>query len=195
VRLGAAVERRVRGSVLLVSANSCEVTRTGTGWVADSGLVMTAAHVVRAARDGRVQDANGTWHYAETVTVNSTYDVAMLRVRTLQAGALEFGRGTRGDSAVVFGHPGGGDLRMAPARIDDVDYLVTRGAAIAARHILVLDARLAHGDSGAPLVDTSGDVMGVVLSIGGKVAYALAADDAMTAIHELPRAAARVAPC
>jgi hypothetical protein len=45
------------------------------------------------------------------------------------------------------------------------------------------------------LVDTSGDVMGVVLSIGGKVAYALAADDAMTAIHELPRAAARVAPC
>src|SRR5262249_51741097 len=67
----------------------------------------------------------------------------------------------------LFGHPGGGDLRESPVRI--AEQIVARGTnithtAATEREVYVLAAVTAPGDSGAPVVDTSGRVVGVVFA-------------------------------
>jgi S1-C subfamily serine protease len=192
VSLPFAVAQRVRESIVLVSAESCAVTRTGTGWVADRGLVMTAAHVVRGTHDVSVRDAKGTWHRTDLVTVDPDYDIAVLRVHDLHVAPLAFGHAEEGETGVVFGHPRGGELREASARLEEITYENPLRASTIAERDYVVAARLAEGDSGAPLVDARGDVVGVVFGIRGQIAFALAADEAHTAMHRSRR---RTASC
>jgi S1-C subfamily serine protease len=79
----------------------------------------------------------------------------------------------------VFGHPGGGPLRIAPFEVGDV--VNARGFDIydenrIERDVLIIAAGLRPGDSGSALVDEAGQVVGVAFAIApddAGVAYAL----------------------
>ncbi len=65
--------------------------------------------------------------------------------------------GPVGDVGAVYGHPGGGPLQAAPARVGDE--ILAVGTDIyrtgsSRRHVYVLASKLAPGDSGGALVDT-----------------------------------------
>jgi len=67
----------------------------------------------------------------------------------------------------MFGHPGGGALREAPVRI--AEQIVARGTDIThtvetERNVFVLAATTAPGDSGGPIVDQAGHVVGVMFA-------------------------------
>ena len=103
----------------------------------------------------------------------------------------------------MLGHPGGGPLRAAAARIERV--VPARGTDIyrtsrVDRSVLVLAARLAPGDSGAPFVDGEGRVVGVAFAIDpghGSTAYALARSEleAVLAPVLTSTAAVHTGPC
>jgi S1-C subfamily serine protease len=89
----------------------------------------------------------------------------------------------------VYGHPGGGALRAAPARIAEI---VTAGGTDiyrtgrTDRSVFVLAAELAPGDSGGPLVDQEGRVVGVAFAIDpgqAGTAYALTGDELDAALE------------
>jgi S1-C subfamily serine protease len=91
--------------------------------------------------------------------------------------------GSEGEIGAVYGHPAGGPLQAAPARIGD--RIVAVGTNIyrtssSHRNVYVLAAKLAPGDSGGPLVDTKGDVIGVAFAIDpgrSGTSYALTDDE------------------
>jgi S1-C subfamily serine protease len=164
----AAVDARVRLSIVKVSGRACSQFQEGSGWVAKPGLVVTNAHVVAGEGATTVLTDDNREHDAVVVAFDKSRDIAVLRVEDLDAPALPRGDGDVGDIGAVYGHPGGLQLRVAPARI--AQEIIATGTDIyrtskSRRHVFILAARLNPGDSGAPLVNREGEVVGVAFAI------------------------------
>jgi S1-C subfamily serine protease len=163
-----AVNRTVTKSIVKVSGRACRQIQEGSGWVTTSGLVVTNAHVVAGEDDTTVEDSTGAEHDASVVAFDPVRDLAVLRVDELDVAGLPLGAGGVGDVGAVYGHPGGGPLRPAPARVGEK--IVAVGTDIyrtgsSRRNVFVLAASLAPGDSGGALVNTNGEVIGVAFAI------------------------------
>jgi S1-C subfamily serine protease len=164
----AGVDRTVRSSIVKVSGRACRQIQEGSGWVTTSGLVVTNAHVVAGEDDTTVEDSTGQEYDARVVAFDPVRDLSVLRVEGLDAAGLSLGAGGVGDVGAVYGHPGGGPLRAAPARVGEK--IVAVGTDIyrtgsSRRNVFVLAASLAPGDSGGALVNTTGEVIGVAFAI------------------------------
>jgi S1-C subfamily serine protease len=177
-----------------VTGRACSRIQEGLGWVAAPGRVVTNAHVVAGEDRTTVEDASGRQHVATPVAFDPVRDLAVLAVPDLDAVPLAVADADTGDVGAVYGHPGGGALRVAPARIGDE--IVAVGTDIyrtgeSRRRVYVLAASLAPGDSGAALVDTAGRVIGTAFAVDpGREAtgYALT-DDELRAAIEAPAGA------
>jgi S1-C subfamily serine protease len=189
--LPAAIDKQVQQSVVLVSGTACNEIQEGSGWVASPGLVVTNAHVVAGEQDTTVKDQDGVEHDATVVAFDPRRDVAILRVPTLRAPPLTLAHGSKGETAAVYGHPGGRGLTVAPARIGDE--IIASGTDIyrnpnnTPRHVYVLAAGLHPGDSGAPVVDLKGRVVGVAFAIDPAhltTAYAVTDQEVIPVLHD-----------
>jgi S1-C subfamily serine protease len=173
------VAARVASSVLKIEGQACDQIQAGSGFVAGANLVVTNAHVVAGEPRTEVQTNDGRQLSATVVAFDPERDLAVLRVRNLRLFALSFADGGVGTTGAVFGHPGGGPLRIAPARIAET--VNAAGTDIyrtghTTRRIHVLAANLAPGDSGGPLVDQQGRMVGVAFAVDPgqeSTAYAL----------------------
>jgi hypothetical protein len=174
-----AVNARVRASTVKVAGRACDEIQEGSGWVAAPGLVVTNAHVVAGERSTTVQDGTGRVMPATVVAFDPIRDVAVLRVPALTKRPLTMALGTVSTEGAVYGHPGGGVLEASPARIGDE--ILAVGTDIyrtgsSKRHVYVLAAKLAPGDSGGALVNRRGEVVGMAFAIDpgrSSTAYAL----------------------
>ncbi|MBR7743400.1 MarP family serine protease [Phycicoccus sp. BSK3Z-2] len=162
---------RALGSVIHVrsDATRCGATQVGSGWVSAPGVVVTNAHVVAGASRVRVQvGGEGPETDAQVVAFDPDRDVAVLAAPGLEAPALDRGQDlANGDDAVVAGFPGDAGLYVGAARVRDV--LDARGADIygdagPVREIYSLRATVRQGASGGPVLDASGDVVGMVFA-------------------------------
>jgi S1-C subfamily serine protease len=158
---------RVTRSTLLVEGQACDRIQEGSGFVGGPNLVVTNAHVVAGEHDTRVTTSDGRRLDAHVVAFDPNRDLAVLRVPGLALPALALGEGHVDDQGALFGHPGGGALRQAPVRI--AEQIVARGTDISRvnpteREVFVLAAVTAPGDSGGPIVDPSGNVVGVMFA-------------------------------
>lgn len=157
-------------SILKITTDSsrCSTAQEGTGWVLQPGTVVTNAHVVAGAERIRVQTPNGDRYAAQLVVFDPSRDLAVLRVGGLPAPALTLGSPLdRGASAVVAGYPLDGPYSAVPARVRGV--IEARGRDIygqdaVVREIYSLYTTVQPGNSGGPLLDPSGRVVGVVFA-------------------------------
>lgn len=132
---------------------------TATGVPAGPGRVLTVAHVLDGARSVRVGS-----RAARVVSVDRRLDVAVLRVAGVEAPRVRCARG--GDVVRVHllaGAVNARVLRRVTATLDG-----------ASRPALELDAQVAPGDSGAPVTDTRGRLVGLVFARGSGSAWAVA---------------------
>lgn len=179
-----ATSAQVVAAVVRVEARGCDRVQNGTGFTAavrsDGRSVVTNAHVVAGAAEVEVVDVAGRAHLARVEAFDPVTDLAVLAVDTLGAPVLAFGAPVVGESGGAYGHPGGGPLRIAPARVVGLVDAVGRdiyGQPGARRRVVELAAAIAPGDSGSPVVDTGGRVVGVVFAVAtdrAGVGYALA---------------------
>jgi S1-C subfamily serine protease len=148
-------------------ARSCSRRIEGSGFVYADGRVMTNAHVVAGVHNPQVQVGGVGPELAATVVYyDPKVDVAILVVKGLHARPLPFS-GVLGESAnaVVAGFPEDGPYQVVAARIRGAE--LARGPDIyqdadVTRDIYSVRATVQPGNSGGPLLDTSGDVAGVV---------------------------------
>jgi S1-C subfamily serine protease len=147
-------------------APSCQKVLEGSGFVLSPDRVMTNAHVVAGANSVTVE-ASGNPFDATVVSYDPTVDIASLAVPHLPPGPLAFASApvTSGTEAIVMGYPGGGGFMATPARIRELIELngpdIYRNATIN-REVYTVRSNVEQGNSGGPLIDLNGQVIGVV---------------------------------
>lgn len=170
---GSAVVADVADSVLKIRgrAPSCSRQLEGTGFVIGPQLVMTNAHVVAGTEETGVEVVNSRGRIveleADVVLYDPKVDVAVLRVPELEAEPLTFDPqpAQRGLDSIVVGYPLDGDFTATAGKVRQQINL--RGPDIyesgeVTRDVYTIRALVQSGNSGGPMIDTEGEVIGVV---------------------------------
>src|SRR6266516_106282 len=139
----------------------------GSGFVIDkAGHIVTNYHVVQGARQVEVSFSNNESVKAQVVGTDPSSDLAVLQVkvnsRALTPLSLGDSDGVRvGDSVVAIGNPFGLDRTVTAGIVSALQRQITSPNEYAIDHVIQTDAPITHGNSGGPLIDAEGHVIGV----------------------------------
>ena len=139
----------------------------GSGFVLDkAGHVVTNYHVVRGANTIQVSFSNNERFKAKLVGVDPSTDIAALQVdvkaRALKALPLGNSDGVRvGDQVIAIGNPFGLDRSVTAGIVSAVQRRIEAPNRLSISHVIQTDAALNHGNSGGPLLNAQGQVIGV----------------------------------
>jgi S1-C subfamily serine protease len=175
--LGAHGVRRSFGSVVRIVGTACGLGIEGSGWAAGGDLVVTNAHVVAGEGDTTVQPGGGPPNLsAHVIGFDVHDDVAILSVPGLDRRALTLAADPRpGEAAAILGYPLDGPFTATPGRIGPTQPVSTQnayGQGPVLRSIQSIRGLVRPGNSGGPLVNAAGQVVGTVFAsiTGGNVA-------------------------
>ena len=139
----------------------------GSGFVLDkAGHIVTNFHVVRGATAIQVSFSNNERFKAKLVGVDPSTDIAVLQVevkaRALKALPLGNSDGVRvGDQVIAIGNPFGLDRSVTAGIVSAVQRRIEAPNRLSISHVIQTDAALNHGNSGGPLLNAQGEVVGV----------------------------------
>jgi S1-C subfamily serine protease len=139
----------------------------GSGFVIDkAGHIVTNYHVVRGASTIQVSFSNNERFKAKLVGVDPSTDIAVLRVgvksRALKALPLGDSDTVRvGDQVIAIGNPFGLDRSVTAGIVSAVQRRIEAPNNLSISHVIQTDAALNHGNSGGPLLNAQGQVIGV----------------------------------
>ena len=157
--------------------------------IAPDGLVLTARHVIDGADDVRVDLDDGRSFPGAVVARDATLDVALIRLdgaRGLPVAALGSSEALRvGDAVIAIGNPFGLGPSVTVGILSAMARAIEDGPE---GRFLQTDAAVNPGDSGGPLLDARGQVVGVnaaILQHGQGIAFAVPIDDVRAVLGEL----------
>jgi S1-C subfamily serine protease len=165
---GDAVVAMTRASVVKIRgvAPGCQKVLEGSGFVVSPNRVMSNAHVV-AGSDSVTVEVDGETYDAGVVSYDPNADISILDVPDLPSPPLAFAEtpAPTGTDAVVMGYPGGGDFVATPARVREIIELngpdIYRTTTVT-REVYTIRGTVRQGNSGGPMINRSGKVLGVV---------------------------------
>ena len=152
-------------SVVSVSCTYPGGSSTGTGVVLTrDGYIVTNCHVVEDAREIQVQLTDDRILNASVVGLDATTDLAVLYVKANDLTPAQFGDSDMllvGDSVAAIGDPFGVELRgtMTPGIISGLNRIITTGGRT--MNLIQTNAALNSGNSGGPLLNCYGQVIGI----------------------------------
>jgi len=170
---------------------------TGSGFVIDEeGHIVTNQHVVDGAESVTVRFSDGTKVDAKVVGTDPSTDIAVLDVDrpSSQLTPLSFaadGSLQVGDAVVAIGSPFGLEGTLTTGVISALGREIQSPNGFTIENAVQTDAALNHGNSGGPVLDTQGRVVGVAAQIrsesGGSdgIGYAIPGDTAERVAREL----------
>jgi S1-C subfamily serine protease len=181
--------------VVKIEGKGCGGIVEGSGYIAAQNTVVTNAHVVAGVPQPLVLDGNGS-HPTKVIWFDPDLDVAVLKVGGLAGPVLtsSSAKVVNGTPAVVAGYPGGGDFTVKAASVLDQFTATGRniyGRGVTNRDIFELKAEIIPGNSGGPLINKDGVVIGLIFAQSTtyqQVGYAL---QMSAVLHDLDQALAR----
>ena len=142
----------------------------GSGVIIDaSGYILTNYHVIAQAQDLKVTFANGTTSDATVVGGDSSNDIAVIKVSGAMPAVAHFGDSSKispGETVIAIGNALG-DLRntVTEGIVSGLGRSLPNGNDPTGQAMLMnliqTDAAINHGNSGGPLVDLAGNVVGI----------------------------------
>ncbi len=150
-------------------------TATGTGFVVDGkGNIVTAAHVVDGASSITVKFQDGTTRTAKLLGEDNATDVAVLSVDPsgLTLHPLTLGSSASlnvGDQLAAIGDPFTYERSLSTGIVSGLDRTISAPNGFTVAHAIQTDAAVNPGNSGGPVLDAGGKVVGIVdqIATGG----------------------------
>tara|TARA_B110000438_G_C15740826_1_gene618376 strand:- start:368 stop:1036 length:669 start_codon:yes stop_codon:yes gene_type:complete len=165
-----------------ITGLGCTSLQFGTGFFIDEGLILTNAHVVAGVNAPKLL-SEGEEYFLDVVSFDAKSDLALLNSPGFKAKPLSFSEGYLGQDLKIIAY-----LESGVETVSEVvlkEKLLATGKDIflrpgAVREVISLNGYIEAGFSGSPVINDSGDVVGVVFSRvrGGKpLAYAVQASE------------------
>jgi S1-C subfamily serine protease len=176
-----------------------QVRSLGSGFVIDTkGDIVTNEHVVQGATSVRVGFSSGASYPAKVMGADASSDLAVVRVDAPPSALhpLEFADSSRiqvGDPVYAIGNPFGLDRTMTEGIVSATGRDLKAPNGLAIEHAIQTDAPINHGNSGGPLLNRFGEVIGINAQIesGGTVdgnvgvGFAIPSDTARAVVPQL----------
>ncbi len=173
-----------------------ESESTGSGFVIDAeGLILTNAHVVEAATEIEVTFSDSHTVSATAIGKDVDTDLALLRVEGQDVQPLELGDSSTvqvGDPTIAIGNPFGLERTLTTGVVSALQRRLTAPSGFAIDDVIQTDAALNPGNSGGPLLDAGGRVIGInsQIATGGSngnvgIGFAVPVNTAKTVIPQL----------
>ena len=172
---------------------------SGTGFVVTKdGYIMTNYHVVENAYLSnlavKVMFKDGSSYDATIVGVEKENDIAVLKIDATGLTPVNVGNSDDilvGDEVYTIGNPLGElDFTMTSGRISALDRSITTSANVPAINMFQFDAAVNSGNSGGPVFNTDGEVIGVATAKAGEtgvegISFAIPINDAVDIANDL----------
>jgi putative serine protease PepD len=149
------------------AAPGTPVTDTGTGFVVDHARdIVTADHVVSGAKKVTVTLQDGKTYNAKVLGQDASSDLAVLKASApgSELKPLKLGNSAGmdvGNSVAAIGDPFALDRSMSTGIVSGVDRTIQAPSGFSLTHIIQTDAALNPGNSGGPVLNASGAVIGI----------------------------------
>jgi S1-C subfamily serine protease len=190
---------RVAPAVVKVDAavsgrSGAEHRGSGTGFIfAPDGLVLTNAHVVEAAPHVTVMLPDGQSCDASVIGADADTDLAVLKISAAGLHVLELGASNQlkpGQIVIAIGNPFGFQHTVTAGVVSAVGRSLRARTGRLMTALVQTDAALNPGNSGGPLVNTRGDVVGINTAIivpAQGISFAVSAQTARVVVPQLLR--------
>jgi S1-C subfamily serine protease len=159
--------RAAEASVVRVLGTACGLGVEGSGWAVGRGLIATNAHVVAGEDDTTVTTSGGASLQVTPVHYDPENDLALLQVDVELPALAIAPEPSSGTPAAVLGYPENGPYAVSPARLGETRETISEdsyGRGPIRRPITSLRGSVRSGNSGGPLVDNRGRVLGTVFA-------------------------------
>jgi len=171
--LAALVYAHIQPSVVqVIATNAAGEPSSGAGVIVDDMAdILTSLHIVADAKSITVRFADGTESRADVGTTLPDKDIAVLRPQNPPAQVVPATMGDPsrlviGAPAFVVGHPFGLTGSLSAGVISGLDRTISApGLAKPLTGLIQFDAAVNPGNSGGPLVDENGEVVGIVTGL------------------------------
>jgi serine protease Do len=166
----------------------------GSGWIIDEdGLIVTNNHVVEGAKNVTVTLADGRTFPAETVRTDQLSDLAVVRINAKNLPAARVGDSAMlrvGDWVVAIGNSLGMGISATKGIVSAKGVSLSVSAGQTLDDLIQTDAAINPGNSGGPLVNMSGEVIGInsvkIAQVGVEgMGYAISSNTAKPIIQQL----------
>ena len=159
------IYKKCIGSVVSIAASSQSGKSSGTGIVLSAdGYLITNHHVIENAQVIAVQTSDDRQFQASIIGSDEASDLAVLKVDATDLQPAEFGDSDKlavGDRVVAIGDPLGAQLRGTMT--SGIVSAINRDLEVNDRTMTLIqtDAALNNGNSGGPLINCYGQVIGI----------------------------------
>lgn len=176
------IEENLKG-VVTIKTNAAQ----GTGFIiSDDGYIVTNAHVLSSAKYANIYTYDGNKYAADLIGYDVNLDVALLKISG-SFNKLELGNSDEvklGEKVIAIGNPLGLSFSTSEGIISARD----RDGSNNLPYYFQTDASLNPGNSGGPLINTQGQVIGInnfKITSGESLGFALEINYAKEAVNEI----------